>query len=604
MKNKKQSSDRSEKPSFSHWSTLVGNDLWACRWQLVSAYLLSLFAAGTIVLLPWPLKLTIDYVLAGNPLPASIGAIQDFLSAVLGIESTTTNLIILFACSYALIALTAALLSTADKLISARILEKLVLRFRTRVLARLQNLPLLMRSNYSKGDLVFRISGDVYQFVRLLSKTIPTIFRHLALSLFTLGVMFWIEPWLALVGLTIVTIMAIVVVYFGAQLHKASRQKRSHEGAVAGFSQEIVKALPTIQALGLEKPTQKRFRSINEQSLAAGVKQVRVSVGMERAMQITNGIAIGLIMGACALYVVRGLLTVGDLTVFIAYMIQLLKPVEKINELALAVSRGISRGERLAALIAEIPEFNDRSDSTPIAHSNGTIEFRSVNFAYADHNPNKTLLHNISFKLARGQLVVLNGPSGSGKSTLIGLLLRQLDPSSGEILLDKRPYPELTLRSLRKQFAVMLQQHDLFAGTIRELLWTKDIPADDGRIWQVLALVDLEKYVKGLPKGLDADLAEDGLNLSGGQRARLSLARTLLLDRPILLLDEPLANIDTKSQWIILNALDQIRADKTCLVISHQPILTERADRVFTLESGKLTQSEYSNPPKLVEGLD
>jgi len=600
---KQKSAEWPGKQAISHWSDLIGNDLWVCRWQLFSAYLLSLLAAGAIILLPWPLKLTIDYVLAGDPLPASLGVIQQFLSTEFNIDSSAANLTILFACAYALIALAAALLSAADKVISARIREQLVLRIRLRVLARLQGLPLLMRSNYSKGDLVFRISGDVYQFVRLLTKTIPTIFRHLVVSLFTLGVMFWIEPWLALAGLTIVSIMAAIVVYYGARLHGASRKKRAHEGAVAGFSQEIVKALPTIQALGLEIYTQKRFRGINEQSLAAGVNQVQVAVGMERAMQVINGIAVALIMGACALYVVRDQLTIGDMTVFIAYMIQLLKPVEKINELALAVSRGISRGERLAALFAEIPQVDNSANLKTISHCQGTIQFRSVNFAYPEQDPSQVLLRDISFKLEKGQLAVVTGPSGSGKSTLISLLLRQLDPLSGGIYLDNRPYPELALRSLRNQFAVMLQLHDLFAGTIRELLWMHELPPDDTLIWKALALVDLKQHFQQLPGGLAADMAEDGVNLSGGQRARLSLARTLLLDRPILLLDEPLANIDSQSQSIILNALDRIKADKTCLVISHQPILTERADKVFTLESGQLIQPEDTQLHALEEGL-
>jgi len=591
------------KKRFLLWSTLIGNDLWACRWQLASAYTLSLLAAGAIVLLPWPLKLTIDYVLAGNPLPESLHAVQRVLSTEFSIDSSATNLTILFACSYALIALTAALFSAADKLISARVREKLVLLFRLRVLQRLQNLPLPLRSNYSKGDLVFRISGDVYQFVRLLTRTIPTIFRHLTLSVFVMGVMFWIEPWLALAGLVIVGIMALIVLFFGARLHEASREKRSQEGVVAGFSQEIIKALPTIQALSIENHTQRHFHAINKRSLAAGIKQVRVAVGMERAMQVVNGIAVALIMGVCALYVLRGQLTVGDMTVFIAYIIQLLKPVEKINELALAVSRGISRGERLAALFVEIPPVENCSDTTPIYLCDGLIEFRNVNFAYANQSSDPFRLRDISFKLKKGQLVVVSGPSGGGKSTLIALLLRQLEPLSGGIYLDHKPYPEIALLSLRKQFAVMLQQHDLFAGTIRQLLWTHDLPADDTRIWQALSLVDLDQYIQQLPDELDTNLAEDGINLSGGQRARFSLARTLLLDRPILLLDEPLANIDTKSQKIILNALDQIRPSKTCLVISHQPIIIDRADKVLILESGELTQSEYGNSETVVEGL-
>lgn len=596
MKSNQVAKDRSRKRRLLHWSTLIGNDLWDCRWQLTGAYLLSLLAAGAIVLLPWPLKLTIDYVLVGNPLPDSLDWIQQTLTrfAIVDTEPSAKNLTLLFAGAYAVIATFAALMNAADKLISAKIREQLVLRIRIRVLKRLHGLTLPMLSNYRKGDLVLRISGDVYQFVRLLTKTIPMIFRYTAVSVFTLSVMFWIEPRLAAVGILIVSLMTGIVLYFGAQLHQASRDKRSNEGKVASLSQEIVKAIPTIQALGLESYTEQRFYNVNKKSLAAGVGQIRVAVNMERAMQIINGIAVALIMGGCAYYVVNNQLTVGDMTVFIAYIIQLLKPVEKINELVLSVSRGISRGERLASLFSEIPKVECFSGSVPEIPCDGFIEFRSVMFAYPEQAPNSILLHDINFSLIKGQLVVITGPSGSGKSTLIGLLLRQLNPLSGQISLDGCPSSQYPLNSWRKQFGVMLQQHDIFAGTIRELLWVSDLPADDARIWQVLTLVDLDGYVKQLPGGLDADLAEDGINLSGGQRARFSLARTLLLDRPILVLDEPLANIDAKSQSIILSALEKIRSSKTCFVISHQSIITKRADMVYVLESGKLIPIEHS----------
>ena len=279
------------------------------------------------------------------------------------------------------------------------------------------------------------------------------------------------------------------------------------------------------------------------------------------------------------------------------------KPGEITLERALAVSRGVSRGERLFSLYAEIPELRDRSDARPVTNCKGRIEFRCVHFAYAENSYNRTLLNGISFTLERGQLAVLTGPSGSGKSTLVSLLLRQFQPLSGEICLDNTAYPKLTLESLRKQFAVMLQRHDLFAGTLREALWMNQTPVDETRIWHTLALVGLKQYFQELPAGLDTDVVEDGVNLSGGQRARLSLARTLLLDRPILVLDEPLANIDAKSQSIILNALDQIRDSKTCLVISHQSLLIERADIVLNLEAGNLTQSVHSNLKSSANGL-
>ena len=188
-----------------------------------------------------------------------------------------------------------------------------------------------------------------------------------------------------------------------------------------------------------------------------------------------------------------------------------------------------------------------------------------------------------------GTLTVLVGPSGSGKSTLLNLLLRLFDPSSGEIILDGIPYTRIQLQRLRAQFAVMLQATHLFAGTVRSALQSGHQRVSDEKLFEVLKQVALDDFVHSLPDGLNTVLGEDCVNLSGGQRARLSLARALLLDRPILLLDEPLANVDSESQEIILDALDRTRARRTCLAVSHQPALVRRADVVLQLEHGRIT---------------
>ena len=575
----------------SHWLALAGSNLWACRWRFLSAYLLGLIAVGATVLLPWPLKLTIDHVLAGHPLPVMLDTAWRQLTDYYQLTPSNADLAVFLAAAYAVIAAVAAFCAAAEKKIGAYVREKLVLSIRDTILAHVQALPVALRSNYRKGEMVLRLIDDVQQFVRLLTKTMPVIFKHIALSVLTLAVMFWIEPGLAFAGCVVIGILTLIVIFFGRGLHQASREKRAQEGSVAGFAQEAIKALPTTQALSSEEYMRNRFRSINRKSLAAGVRAVEVAVGMERAMQIINGCAIALMMGAGTLMVLRSRMTLGDLTVFIAYMTQLLKPVEKINELASSVSRGVSRGERLASLLDEKPAHRDDPDAYSIRNCRGIIEFCSVDFAYPDFPGGRLLLRNASFSLQPGQLTLLTGASGSGKSTLVSLLLRQLEPLAGEICLDGKPYARITLSSLRGQYAIMLQDHDLMAGTLRDALWMSSEPMDDARIWAVLAMVDMERHVRQLSEGLDTDLAEDAVNFSGGQRARLSLARALLLDRPIMILDEPLANIDAQSQKVILDALDRIRMEKTCLVISHQPILLERVDVVLTLKEGNLLVS-------------
>jgi ABC-type multidrug transport system fused ATPase/permease subunit len=575
---------------------LAGADLWQCRWLLVKAYLYALMAIVALVLLPWPLKLIIDQVLSGQPVPQVLTVIETILREQ-QLLTTQTDTISILAIAYVLIAATATLCSAAEKKTNARIRERLVLSLRGKILSHFQKLSVLQSNEHRSGDMVMRITADVYALVRFLSRTVPKIFRHSVVAVFTLSVMFLLEPWLAACGLFMVVILAILVLYHGGRLRHASRDKRAREGDVAGFTQEFVKGITTVQALTAEDHIKQRFHAINRTSLRAGLAETSAAVNMECNMQMINGFAVAIIMGTGATFVVNGQLTIGDLTVFVAYMVQLLKPVEKINELASAVSRGLSRAEKLVELLSQQPATADSLDAQPLSHAKGSIEFCSVGFSYPQQHNGDSVLKDVSFNLKPGQLTVLTGSSGSGKSTLINLLLRQITPTSGSIMIDGLDYTNISLRSLRSQFAVMLQHHHLFSGSLREALWLSQMDIDDSRIWGALAKVGMEDAIKQLPEGLDTRLNEDGLNFSGGQRARLSLARALLLERPILILDEPLANIDAQSQHIIVDALGRIRHDKTCLVVSHQPILINYADQLLRLEQGRLCHHPIQTGP-------
>jgi ABC-type multidrug transport system fused ATPase/permease subunit len=195
-------------------------------------------------------------------------------------------------------------------------------------------------------------------------------------------------------------------------------------------------------------------------------------------------------------------------------------------------------------------------------------------------------------RLEPGRLAVLVGPSGAGKSTIMSLLVRLFDPTGGDVLLDGRPLRGITLRSLRAQVAVMTQDTHLFSGSLRRALVPDGAEPTAEKIWEALALVAMDDFVRALPRQLETKLGEDALNLSGGQRQRLSLARAFLLDRPVLLLDEPLANVDDASAAVILRALDALRATRTCLAITHQTHLLDHADVVYRLEEGRVFAQE------------
>jgi ATP-binding cassette, subfamily B, bacterial len=574
-----------------------GPDILVHRREIARSYAFRVLEVATGVLAPWPLKIVIDHVLSSKPLP---GALRRF-------EGELSGAAVVIAAGIAIIAIS-TVRGTADarqKTIGARVRERLSLQLRDRMLAHLQRLPPTLRTSHRSGELVLRIVGDVEMFVRLQTRILPALFENALTTLATFAVMLWIAPPLALLTLAILPALALLVRHYGRRLRAASRAKRQHEGNVAGLAQEIVRGLPAIQALGGERHSRERFARMNAESLQAGVEETRATAAMEQAMKLAHGLSVALIVCAGSLLVLRGRLTIGGLTVMTSYIVQLLKPIERLNDIAETASRGLTGGERLMALLALCPAVADAPGAVAIGRASGVVELRDVSFSYPSLDSMRPpVLRGITLRIEPGRMMVLVGPSGAGKSTLLSLLLRLFDPASGVILLDGRPLASITLASLRAQIASMAQDTHLFAGTVRAAVSPAGAVLPDERLWEALGLVALDDFVRALPRGLDAMLGEDAVNLSGGQRQRLSLARAFLLDRPILLLDEPLAHVDAASEAVIVRALQRLRAGRTVIAVTHQAALFECADSIYQLENGRVIDVTAARRPLDATGTE
>ena len=552
-----------------------GRDLWAHRGPLGWSYFLRTLAIGAALFAPWPLKLIIDHVITSHSTPRP------------------DRMVMWMAGLFLFVTVCGAIANAAEKNISARIRERLTLSIRDRLLGHLQTLAPTFRNDNRSGELVLRLVDDSDLFVRILTKTLPLVFQQFATLLLTLVVMFVVDVRLGLLASVLVPVVAVVCRHYSRRLWTASRQKRKHEGRVSGLAQEIVRGMPVIQALGREGYARNKFANINVKRLKAGVEETRVAVRMERTLQIIQGVALALVTGGGALLALHGQITIGELTLFTAYVAQLLKPIEKLNDLAETSGRGFAGGERLLALLEQEALVKDSPGAIELRRAVGVIEFRNVWFEYPDISVGRgVVLRGINLRLEPGRLAVLQGESGAGKSTILSLLVRLFDPLEGEILLDGVPLRQIKLKSLRSLVAIMTQELHLFSGTLRSVLMPTEMELSEACLWDALSLVALDEFVRALPHKLDTPLGEDGLNLSGGQRQRLSLARAFLLDRPILLLDEPLANVDAASAAVILKALDRLRAGRTCLAITHESTLLDYADDVYCLKDGRIVEPE------------
>jgi len=520
------------------------------------------------------MKFLIDDVLVGQ---VTIHALKGF--------SSTELVLIVCAVMIVLLSFTAIILAL-EKNLHAKVREHFSYRLRDQLIQQIYRLNIYKRQQEHSGELTMRLLSDSQLVSRLLCKTLPKTIKDFGVALFIVGVTFTIDIRIGGLCLLLATGLGFITLRFGPKLAAAARQKRLQEGDVAAITQESVTGIEHIQAMSLEEKSRQKFLAKTSASLHAGVEEVRVAVQMERAAQIFSALAIGLTAAIGGLLVVKSEMTLGTLTVCIAYITQLMKPMEKLNEVAATISRGLARAQRLNKLMDDAADSSD-TNNLDVAPALKEISVNKVRFSYPGMTVNT--LEEFSHTFAVGQCSVLVGPSGSGKSTVLRLLIKLLHPNQGELKINQIPYECVDGSSLRAQFAVLMQNAHLFSGSIRSVLCELNDEVTEHEIEQVLEQVHLLELIDELPDGVDTQLDEQGGRISGGQRSRLLLARAILSKRPAILLDEPFANIDDNSKQIIMQTLNELKVNHMLVIVTHDPVLLRMADQVIDISADGLS---------------
>lgn len=535
--------------------------------RVAAAYSVSLVGVVLALMLPWPLKFMIDDVLSGE---VQLSLVQGF---------SAQQHVIVLAVAMAILASLVAIVLAADKILHAKVRERFSYWLRDDLVQQLYRLSRFSRQREMSGELTMRLVNDAQLVSRLFCKTLPMTLKHIVTAVLTLSAIMLVSLPIGMVALLMAGILAAIVLTYGPRLTSAAVKKRDREGRVAALTQETVNGIEHVQAMALEDQSRSRYLNEAAGSLQAGINEVRVAVGLERSSQYVAGLALALVGGIGGVAVVNGKLSLGTLTVCLAYIVQLLKPIEKINQIATSISRGIARADRVRELFKAY---------TVVGSSAGTVEPQEIRqidcsdlrFHYPDDRKDKVSGFNHRFR--KGECTMIVGPSGCGKSTLLRLILGLHSPVSGRLSVNGQDYRNINTRALRSQVAVLLQDAHLFAGSIREILTELNARATDEQLRQVLDEVRLLDLVDALPQGLGTPIDEAGSRISGGQRARLLLARALVSRRSVLILDEPFANLDAESRRIILHRIAIAKRDRIVIIVSHEQALSEVADSVLT----------------------
>ncbi|MER7850710.1 ABC transporter ATP-binding protein [Kitasatospora sp. NPDC096077] len=490
------------------------------------------------------------------------------------------------ALAYAGLALLAGALGFVDEMASTWVSERFLLELRTDVFQHLQDLPLSFFERRRLGDVLSRLTSDIEAVETFLLSGILEAVAYVAELAVFLGVLFYLRWDLALTALVVVPLFWVTARHFSARVKTASRERRRRSGSVSALAEETLGNIALVQAYNRQDWEQKRFVRENLGRFRATMSATRLRATFTPIVDMLELIGGLIVLGLGAWEMAHDRLTLGELLVFVALLSRLYEPIHGIGQLSNAFFSAAASAERIIELLDQRPQVADPPRPLRPARVRGAVAFDGVRFSYPDSL--RAALDDVSFRAEPGETVALVGESGAGKSTIAKLLLRFYDPERGSVRLDGTDLRELAMADLREHIAVLLQETLVIHGSIRENIAYGRPGATDAQITAAARAADAHEFVSRLPEGYDTVVGQHGRLLSGGQRQRIAIARAMIRDAPVLLLDEPTTGLDAESGRRILEPLGRLMSGRTTIIISHNLLTVRHADRIVLLREGRV----------------
>jgi ATP-binding cassette, subfamily B, bacterial len=551
------------------------------HWRL-AAVTAALTVLGALVglLVPWPLKFLVDNVLQGQPMPAP-------LARALGpLAQDRPALLLITVVAGLVVVLLQSALHVLDNYVTTRVHQNMVLDFRADLFRHTQRLSLAFHDRRRSGKLIYAINFQADAAARLVM-AIPPLAQSLITLVGMFCVLFLIDRQLALLSLAVVPFLYGSVRYYVKRIEPRLMHVKRLEGESLSIIHEAVSMLRVIVAFGREDHEERRFRTQGQEAVDARVKVTVSQTLFSLAVNTITAAGTALVLGFGAYGVLEGRVSVGQLLVVMAYLAAVYKPLEAISTTVGSLQDVLISLRVSFDLLDTEPEIRDLPGAVEVGRVSGAVAYEGVGFSYTGR---VDTLKDISFAVRPGQVVAVVGPTGGGKTTLVSLLPRFYDVKQGRILLDGTNARNFTLRSLREQISVVLQEPLLFSGSIAENIRYGRLDASTDEIIEAARSANAHDFIVRLPKGYDTELGERGAQLSGGERQRIAVARAFLKDAPVLILDEPTSSIDSKTESVILDALDRLMVGRTTFLIAHRLSTIRRADVILVLDRGALVE--------------
>ena len=451
----------------------------------------------------------------------------------------------------------------------------------------LQRLSLGYFETQRTGALMARLTQDVDSLETLITSDAVEVVADGLTFVVVVSYLFYADWRLTVMILLTLPLIILLTRFFGNQMRSAYREAREQGAEVNNHLQETLSNMKVIKACANEGYEVDRFSERNQENLTAKVRVAQLGSAFSPVIEFMNNLGFVIVLVYGAWEVMRGEITVGELTAFIAYLGLVNQPAKKLSKLLTTIQKAATSCERIFETLDTEPEVKEKSDAVTLPPIEGTLQFETVSFAYSTSNQ---VLENFSLTVSTGETVALVGASGAGKSTIANLAVRFYDPQEGRITLDGYDLRDVTFNSLRRQIGIVSQETLLIYGTVWDNIAYGKPGVDHSAIEAAAKMANAHQFISELPQGYDTVIGERGVKLSGGQRQRLAIARALVKDPRLLILDEATSSLDTESESLIQEALEKLMRDRSSLVIAHRLSTVQNADRIVVIEAGKIIE--------------
>ncbi len=562
----------------------IGGLIRPYRKTLVIIFLAMLVETLMSLATPWPLKIILDNVVGDHKMSPWLHHLFRPL-----LESGSKAQVAAVAASlYVLISLLGAIASYIDNYFTESAGQWVAHDLRMRMYGHLQRLSLGYYNTHQTGTILSTITTDIQTIQGFASSSTLNILVDMLTIVCMLGLMFWLNWDFTLIALAVTPFLLLFVSRFKKAVKTATHEVRKEQSEIVAVVQQGLESMQVVKAFGQERTEEDLLATVSHATVAAALKARSVKALLSPVVTVTVAVCTALVLWRGAILILNHSMTIGELTVYLAYLTRFFKPVKDLATTTNAIAQVSVGAERVRTILDTDDITPEKTNGLEPTTLQGAVEFQQVAFGYDAETP---ILTDVSFTIKPGEFVGVVGPTGAGKSTIVSLIPRFYDVQSGNVLVDGENVRDYKLKHLRDQIGYVLQETILFRGTIFENIAFGRPAATREDVIAAAKLANADEFISRMPLGYDTVVGERGSTLSGGQRQRIGIARVMVRNSPILLLDEPTAALDSESEKLVIDALQKLMKGKTVIAIAHRLSTIKNASQIIVIDRGVVAES-------------